>query len=50
MTPIKRVRTTLVSAIFKEFGCCFGRFDMYFLTNFNRSKSQKIGKPHNLKV
>jgi len=26
MTPLKTFRTTFVSAIFRQFGCCFGPF------------------------
>jgi len=28
MTPLKTIRTTLVAAIFKQFGSCFGLFDI----------------------
>jgi hypothetical protein len=28
MTPMKGIRTTLVSAIFRQFGRCFGLFDI----------------------
>jgi len=27
-TPLKTIRTTLVSAIFRKFGSCFGLFDI----------------------
>jgi hypothetical protein len=28
MTPLKTIRTMLVSAIFRKFGSCFGVFDI----------------------
>jgi hypothetical protein len=28
MMPLKTIRTTLVSAIFRQFGRCFGLFDI----------------------
>jgi hypothetical protein len=28
MTPLKTIKTTLVSAILKQFGSCFGFFDI----------------------
>jgi hypothetical protein len=28
MTPLKTSRTTLISAIFRQFGGCFGPFDI----------------------
>jgi hypothetical protein len=28
MTPLKTIRTTLASAIFKQGGACFGLFDI----------------------
>jgi hypothetical protein len=28
MTPLKMIRTTLVPAIFGQFGSCFGLFDI----------------------
>jgi len=28
MTPLKTIGTTLVSAVFRQFGSCFGPFDI----------------------
>ena len=34
MTPLKTIRTTLVSAIFRKFGNCFGLFDIAGKTKY----------------
>jgi hypothetical protein len=35
MTPMKTIRTTLVSAIYRQIGSCFGLFDIAGQTQFD---------------
>jgi hypothetical protein len=34
MTPMKTIRTTLVSAIYRQIGSCFGLFDIAGQTQY----------------